>query len=400
MLKNRNILCVANPTWEGDYAKTIVELMTVATKNNHVLYTDYPFTFKDLIMSLMGKSKAPWQRMLGLERRVRKITLPNKSYIYVFTPPTILTINFLPEGILYRKLLKFNSHRVTQSIKKALKELRMEENILVFNAFNPGMSLYELHQFQEKLHIYHCYDQIAASQWVGNHGASLEAEYIPKVDAVICTSKNLYLEKNKLNKHTYFVPNGVNFELFHQGFTNNIAQKKKVIGYIGTIDNRLDYGLLELLFTEFLNWEFHFVGRCNYPQGLALLRKHPNVKVSDPKPVHELPDVLSTFHAGLIPFVENEFTKSIYPLKINEYLATGIPVILTNFSDLNEFVEIASICNNAQEFIHTLKEEVFNDTIEKREERMEVGRKNSWLGRWGEIERIIEELESTSSLSQ
>ena len=32
------------------------------------------------------------------------------------------------------------------------------------------------------------------------------------------------------------------------------------------------------------------------------------------------------------PFVKNDFTRGVYPLKINEYLAVGLPVVSTRFS--------------------------------------------------------------------
>lgn len=398
MLQNRNILCISNPTWEGDYAKTIVELMTIASKANQVLYIDYPFTIKDLIITFLGKADAPWKRMLGIEKRLRSIELSNDHHVNVLTPPTTLTINFLKDGWLYRKLLQFNSNRVAKAIEKAIATLKMENDLIVVDAFNPSMGLYNIGRFKENLHLYHCYDEIGAAVWAGNHGADLEHEYMPKVDGVICTSKGLYNKKKEFNKKTFLVQNGVNFDLFHQGFSDNIDQKKKIIGYVGSIDDRLNYDLLQSLFKQFSHWEFHFAGRCNYEHGKSTLQKYSNVKLLGSCHVTELPSVLATFHAGLIPFVKNEFTQGIYPLKINEYLATGIPVILTRFSDLSEFEAIASICDSVEAFAASLQNEVQNDTIEKRTERINVAKQNSWDARWQEIETIIEQLQKEKAL--
>lgn len=394
MLDQRNLLCISNPTWEGDYAKTIVELMAVAAEKHNVLYVDYQFTIKDLIFSFFGKSEAPWKRMLGLENRLRKIELSEHHAVHVLTPPTVLTINFLRDGWLYRRLLKLNSDIVARSIEKALTQLHMKEHLIVVDAFSPGMGLYNIGRFQETAHLYHCYDEIGAAEWFGQHGAELELEYMPQVDGIICTSRGLYQAKKVYNPNTFLVQNGVNFELFHQGFLDNISNPKKVIGYVGTIDDRLDYELLEKLFTSLPDWSFHFVGRCNYEQGQEILSKHANVQLLGAMPVTKLPKVLSAFHAGLIPFVENDFTRGIYPLKINEYLAAGLPVILTRFSDMSEFEEIASICDNHESFLQALSEEVNQDTLDRRKARVEIARSNAWPARWKEIEQIIEQVEA------
>jgi len=399
MLEQRNILCISNPSWEGDYTTTIVELMAVAAEQHRVLYVDYPFTLKDLLFTFLGKAKAPWKRLLGLKPRLRTIDLSEHHSVQVLTPPTVLSINFLKEGWLYRRLLKLNSAIVARSIEKALAELGMQQDLIVIDAFNPAMGLYNIGRFNERLHLYHCYDEIGAAKWVGTHGAELEAEYMPRVDGIVCTSRGLYHAKKLYNENTYLVPNGVDFERFHRGFKDNISAEKKIIGYVGSIDDRLDYVLLQKLFREYPDWEFHFAGRCNYGRGYSLLRQFANVRLLGAMPPQQLPEALATFHAGLIPFVENDFTRGVYPLKINEYLASGIPVILTKFSDLSEFSSIASICESHEAFSHALRREVQEDSLQRRRERVEIARANSWPGRWQQIERVAEQIEAKQQLA-
>ena len=50
-------------------------------------------------------------------------------------------------------------------------------------------------------------------------------------------------------------------------------------------------------------------------------------------------EYLKEFHIGIIPFVKNEQTAAIYPMKINEYLAAGLGVVATDFAPLSEFGE-------------------------------------------------------------
>jgi glycosyltransferase involved in cell wall biosynthesis len=391
MLAGQQILCLSNPTWEGNYAKTIVEMMKVLGQRNKVLYVDYQFTLKDVFSTLLGKSNAPIKRMYGKEPNIRKVQVTAEGVIYVYTPPPILPINFLPKGFLYDILLRFNTKIVVSGIKKALEFLRMNDPLIYVDAFNPSMGLYSVDEFKTKASIYYCYDEIAAAVWAGKHGAYLEEQFIPKVDGVIVTSQGLLASKSKLHQETHLVRNGVNFNLFNEGYTPDIPSEK-IIGYIGSIDTRLDYDLLDVVITSKPNWEFHFVGRVTYPEGEKRLTKYPNVKLLGARAAEQLPAFLKTCAAGLIPFARNEFTKGIYPLKINEYLAAGLPVVMTQFSDLSEFKNIVLSSNNHEEFLQFLTIEVETDEQDKRFKRTLVAQKNSWEYRAKTFSTIIQNL--------
>jgi hypothetical protein len=54
------------------------------------------------------------------------------------------------------------------------------------------------------------------------------------------------------------------------------------------------------------------------------LRAIPNIRFEGAKPPTALMEYLKEFHIGIIPFIKNEQTAAIYPMKINEYLAAGL----------------------------------------------------------------------------
>lgn len=397
MLTNRNILCISNPLWEGDYAKTIVELMKVLARKNKVLYIDNPYTVKDLIDGIRHKKGFPVKRSLGLEKRLRKIITETGEEVHVLTPPLTLTINFLPRGTMYKRLLQLNGWITTRSIKKALAELNMNDNLIDIVAFNPGIGMHTGRNFNEKLLIYHCYDAIEAANWMKKHGPWQEKEFMKKVDATIVTSQGLYEKKKNFTKNCFLVKNAVNIDLFKKAFNPEI-HNKKTVGYIGSIDDRLDYVLLEHVISSMPDVEFLFVGRIVDENGEKILRKFSNVKLEGAKPVSALPGYLSRFSLGIIPFAKNEFTKGIYPLKINEYLAAGVPVVTTDFSYLNEFENVARIASSKELFKNFIEEELATDTLEKKKQRLAVAESNSWEQRVEEISDIITKLESNGQV--
>lgn len=396
MLQDRSILCLANPTWEGNYAKTIVELMTVFARHNRVLFVEYAFTYKDVMGALLGKGSAPWKRILGLEKRLRALPVGEGKQVHVLTPPPVWPINFLPHGALYRFLLRWNARIVRKAAQQALRQLNMSDRLLLIDAFTPALGLPNIRAFNETVHLYHCYDEIGAAQWVGRHGAMLEGEYIPQVDAVVTTSQGLYDRKKATARACYYVPNGVNFALFHQGFDPDYHQPRRTAGYIGSIDDRLDYELLQHCFRTLPEITFHFVGRVMYASGEEILQKYDNVVLHGPKSVDQLPDHLKTFGIGLIPFVKNEFTRGIYPLKINEYLAAGIPVAMTSFGQLDDFSTVVTIEDDPDAFARALRDAIETDSSEKRQSRAEVARANSWEARVEALSDVLQQVEEAA----
>lgn len=378
------------PSWEGDYMKTIVQIMARLAEHNRVLYIDYEYTYKDVLFSIIGKSKAPSKRILGFEKRLREIKTNNNN-VFVFTPPPVMPVNWIKDENKYNYWQQKQAHKVGNSINVALKQLHFNQPIVI-NAFNPMFGFPLLGAFNEVLSMYYCYDEIRAAAWAGTHGGRIEDEFLQKVDAVVVTSKGLLEQKKKLNNNCYLVKNGVDFELFNQGYNPKSIQQKEVkIGYIGSVDDRLDYDLLCYCFEQKPAWHFYFVGRIMYPKGEEILRKYSNVHLLGSRKPDQLPIEIAPFSACTIPFVTNEFTKNIYPLKINEYLAAGKPVVLSNFADLNEFEHIASICNNQVEFLNALELEVAHDSEAKQLQRIELARLNSWEQR---VELLSDAIES------
>lgn len=392
MITNRNILCISTPPWESDYASTTVQLMRELSRHNKVLFVNNPFTMKDVLDGLQKKKKVPVKKVFGFKKRLKIIPLENGSEAYVLTPPMVLTTQFLPNGWLYRTLTRWNGQLLLRTVKKQLKQLHMQQDLINVVAFNPTLGLEVGRKFGESLLLYLCYDEISAAPHLKKHGVWQEQAFAKMVDAIIVTSQGLFERKKLLAKHCFIVKNAADFPLFSSGFNTVIPQKKQV-GFIGGIDRRLDYPLMEHLIRSLPDVEFIFIGRILYNTGAELLKKLKNVVIVGPKPLTELPAYVKNFSVGIIPFKRSDSLKNVYPLKLNEYLAAGIPVVTTNFSYLDEFKDIVSIAATTEAFTTYVIHEMQNDTLEKRRARQEVARLNSWAHRAEEFSDVITQLE-------
>jgi Glycosyltransferase len=399
MISDRNILCISNPMWESDYAKTIVELMSVAARYNKILYVDNSYTLKEVLTGLIKRRALPYKRIFGLQPRVRRLPVEGNAFVFVLTTPMIWPVNFLSEGALFNWLSRINGRIIARSVRKALRELNMEKDLIHIVAFNPAVGVECGRKFNEKLLIYHCYDDIESAEWLSKHGGRLEKRFMNMADATVVTSEGLYRKKSAHTPACYLVKNAANINLFKTAFRPAPATGN-IIGYVGSIDKRLDYDLLEYLVKGLPDKQFVFVGRVTYEAGAQRLKQFPNVEFTGAKKVHELPALIASFAVGIIPFLKNEFTAGIYPLKVNEYLAVGIPVVSTNFGFLQDFSNIISIIDTYDGFLAAVLAACTSDKPALRTQRLAFAEQNSWHKRVEELSDVINELENTSKLNE
>ncbi|MCU0326563.1 MAG: hypothetical protein MUF45_15135, partial [Spirosomaceae bacterium] len=311
------IICIGLPSWEGDYLKSTVQLMSEMTEFRKVLYVEYTYTWIDVVRGFLGKNKTPYKRILGLEERLRTIKLENGNEVLVLTLPPILPINWIFKKNIYKYLLRFNAKIIERRINRVIQKVKFK-NPVIINAFQPSFGIFLKGKFNENATIYYCYDEISEAQWCKNHGGWTEQEFMKMVDAVVVSSKALLDKKSKVSAKTYLVKNGVDTSIFSNPKSN--LTRKTTIGYVGTIDDRIDEKLMSKLIESMPEMRFLFVGRVIDKSIELNLKKFPNVEFTGAKQPNELAEEMKRIDVGLIPFKKNEFTKSIYPLKINEYL--------------------------------------------------------------------------------
>ena len=388
--QKKDIVCVAFPAWRGNYLKSTVQLMTeLALLGHRILYVNYAFTWKDFILSWFGKGHISWKRLSGVKPRLSVMPLENGAEIHLLTLPPILPINFLKSPKVYDAVNHINVFFIKRTIRKAMKSIGMTSPTVV-NAFNPCFGNSLAGQLNSSKLIYYCYDDIGSARWASRHGKRLEDAFLKKVDNVIVTSQGLLEKKSKKNPNCFLIKNGVNYELFSQNPhvlpIVEVEEGKKIIGYLGSVDERVDYDLLEKLIAMTPQYHYVFVGRVTQSTYEKRLSAFPNVQIVGSQPPATLPAWVQKFDVCLIPFVKNELTKGIYPLKINEYLAAGKPVVATRFADLSDFESVVYIADDDNAFLK-LAQGDYSNTDSGRFKHF--ASQNSWAARSKEFSKLL-----------
>ncbi len=397
--QNIDIIMLALPRWDGAYSSTAYSLAKELSKYGRVFYIDNPFTYKDYLGN--KNSTQIIKRKKALLKGEDIFTNPDRAYpnLVAVTPKLILPINWLPQGFLYRTLSRINDALVYKAIGKTIADYSIKKYIFI-NSFNPLFGKYFPQIFKPYLNIYHCVDDISKSTYVSKHGARLENEAVAKADLTLVTSMELLRLKSMHSSHVIYLPNAADVLLFQRAVNEDlpvppeikkIEEGKKIICYTGNICHRLDYQLLAKIALKHTDKMLLMIGPLandNYKK--AGLDKMQNVIFTGKKSIEELPTYLKHSHCCVIPFLCIPLTKSIYPLKINEYLSAGKPVVTTNFSeDIANFGNVAFVSNDHEQFLNNIEVALSSDNKEKAASRVYYAASNSWSARAKQFMEIL-----------
>ena len=389
MIKGENIICVSNTSWFGNYAKSTVQILERLALHNNVLFIEYPYSLNDVFSTLRGKQNAPISRMLGLKKSLQIIETNIGSKVHNLVMPPVIPVFFLKNEKIFNFLFSINTCFYKLKVKNVIKKLHFD-NPIVITAYNPFYGLSLIGKLKEKTHLYYCYDGVE-SGFFGKRIFQFEDEFSKKAKAIITTSDYLNAEKLKINPNSFVVKNGVDFPVFEKYAKKDVYfRERKRVGFIGSLDPRFDIETVENAVKVLTNYDFEFTGDMRNQVLKSRLSVYSNVKFFDPIKPNDVPKILATYDVGIIPYIVNEVNKNIYPLKINEYLAVGVPLVMTPFAILPEFDGLISISENISDFAKKLEAETRNDTKEKIEKRIKFAATNSWDARTESFSDIIE----------
>jgi glycosyltransferase involved in cell wall biosynthesis len=386
VLMNRSMMHLvvsAATTWDGPYRKAVVALSRELGRRHRVLFVEFPPT----VASAARQRRAPrrWQAELD-------VRTDRDSTVHVLTPPVVLPTNGLPAGSLHRGALALGRAIVARSVRRAIGRLGLQDVVLL-NAWNPLYADSVHRATTPRRTVYFCYDELAGAPWNARHAASREPSAMKRSDAVVVTSPALYASRSATHTNVHLVPNGVDFEHCNLALSADTAVDRRigglqnpVIGYLGSIDHRVDLDLVAAVADRHPGVSVAMVGPIRDLH--APLPQRPNLHWLGPVRPEDIPGVLKGFRVGLIPFRQTRFTAAVYPLKVHEYLAAGLPVVRTPFAPLPDVEDLVHTAAGP-DFLRAITSSL-SDDVGDVASRTARARTATWASRAAALERVLE----------
>lgn len=235
-----------------------------------------------------------------------------------------------------------NAWSLTRAVRGALRELGLTKPPLLVTGTPPSAAI--LGRLGEVGRIYLCMDDFlhlpGVSAWMLE---PLERALLERIDATVATAQALVESKRPRSGRSHYLPQGVNYAHFatRQPVPAELASlPRPIIGFAGGIAKPVDQALLRALATAHPAASVVLVGPVSVDVSALAL---PNVHLLGPRPYAALPAYVQAFDVGLIPYVLNEHTIAVDPLKLLEYLAAGIPVVSTDLPEVRKYADTVRI---------------------------------------------------------
>ncbi len=164
------------------------------------------------------------------------------------------------------------------------------------------------------------------------------------------------------------IPNGVDFDRYHPSSLSKLecpadleSIKRPIAGYTGTLhSSRLDLNLVRNTAKEAPDISFVFVGpNCLTEQETKDLQA-PNIHLLGSRSYQELANYISRFDLCMTPHLVNDFTESLDPLKLYEYMSTGKPIVSTPCAGFRDQPGLIALAQTADGFAHAIRRSITN----------------------------------------
>lgn len=388
MLKNENIICISTIDWDFIWQGHQEIMGTLAREGNKVLYIENTGVRPPGLQDIPRLRK----RIVNWFKSVKGIRKESDN-LFIYSP---LILPFP-----YSRIARFmNSRLMISAIRRLVRSAGLH-NPIIWVFLPTGITLDIIDALNHKLVVYYCIDNFSASSGPARKIAATEVELIKRSDLVFATARNLYDRCARFNKNVHLFPFGVNTGIYEKARSRKIVPpadiasiSKPIAGYVGGVHKWVDFGLVKELAVSRPELSFVFVGPLQ--RGTDELKRLPNVHFLGQKRYEELPDYIDSFDLCMIPYLVTDYTKNVYPTKINEYLSMGKPVVSTAIPEVAAFNErnggIIEVAGSPGEYLAAI-----DRTLSARsdstlpEKRIAVAaREGSWMTKISQMCDLIE----------
>ena len=221
-----------------------------------------------------------------------------------------------------------------------------------------------------------------------------DAQLARRADVVFVQTEEHLREKQAQGIKAFLMPNAVDIDQFEFPARNVPAYLRDIptprIGYVGSINYRLNWDLVEHMLNRLPQFSMVFIGdSTDQAPCEQLRRRYPNIYFLGSRSYQQIPAYLAAMAVCIIPFCTTSLTLSQSPLKLFDYLAAGKPIVATNGANVGELERWVRIAEDYDHFCLALRHAAAEDCPVLQQTRRRIAARNSWAVRVEQIWEIV-----------
>lgn len=386
MLKDQDILCLSSIDWDFIWQGHQEIMTTLAQHGNRVLFVE-----NTGVRSPRIKDLPRLQHRIRNWRRGTKGFRQEQPNLFIYSPVLLPFPYSRPARWINRWLL-------LRALRRWMRAVGFGRPI-VWTFLPTPLTRDVIRELDPQLTLYYCIDDFASSSRHARKIIRSETELFRQADLVFVTSEKLRERAARFNRRVHLFPFGVSFGRFervrtgHDDVPAELRQlPRPVVGYVGGVHQWVDQELLVQTARSLSGASFVLIGP--FQTDISRLSQCVNVHLLGKKAHAELPHYIKGFDVGIVPYRLSDYTAHVYPTKLNEYLAMGIPVVTTDLPEIRrfntEYGNLVAVARDPAEFAEAILDAPRGSPADV-DRRIEVAKRNSWESHLSRMSALIQD---------
>jgi glycosyltransferase involved in cell wall biosynthesis len=393
----RDFVIVGLQAWYTDIGSNCKSIAMELARNHRVLYINMPLDRKTIIHQKDDPNISKHIRIIQNKEENLFEVMPN---LWNYYPRRILeSINWIPSTPVFSVLNRINNRRFAKDIREATQKMGFKDYI-IFNDNDIFRSIYLKDLLDPQLYIYYSRDNLLGVDYWKKHGNTLEPRHIAKADIGVANSTYLANYLRRYNSNSYYIGQGCNLALFDATKTWPVPDDMQsilhpVIGYVGAINSlRIDPEVIRQIARSDRNRHIVLVGPEDDFFKSSDLHSLSNIHWLGKKPIDQLAGYIAAFDVCINPQLINDITIGNYPLKVDEYLAMGKPVVATRTDAMQVFQDHVYMADKPEDYPGLIEKALQEDNNDLHTKRIALAQTHSWEN---SVQEMIDAINKTVS---
>ena len=386
ILEGHDIICFSSIDWQFIWQGHQEIMSTLAANGNRVLFVENTGVRTPSVRDigrLQQRVSNWWRGTKGFRRE--------RENLFVFSP-IVLPFPYSP---IVRRI---NRSLVTRAITRWMRATGFGRPV-VWTFLPTPLVRDVIRDLDPAVSIYYCIDDFASSSPQARKITRSESQLCAEADLVFVTSEKLRQKAAQHSAQVSLFPFGVSLEKFaairdaQEPMPADMAGlPRPIIGYVGGIHQWMDIPLLKAAARQMPEASFVLVG----PLQIELNADDtPNLHLLGKRAHDDVPRYIKAFDVGIVPYRLTDYTANVYPTKLNEYLAMGIPVVATDLPEIRRFNQdhgpSVGVGTDAEQFVAEIRAALRPVDDAQRRARVAIAETNSWRSRIRTMSTLVED---------